>query len=131
MLQRVQTVFILFAVLLMVPLVRMPGGDSLGVGWIPFAVRVLSVVSGLLGTFSIFFFKRRSVQLLLNGGCIALDALLIALLVYGLQNLPGGANFPEKGIEPLFPAVAIIFIFIANRFIRKDERLVKSVDRFR
>ncbi|HAV01716.1 MAG TPA: DUF4293 domain-containing protein, partial [Chryseobacterium sp.] len=39
--------------------------------------------------------------------------------------------FPEKGIEPLFPLLAIISLLIANVYIRKDERLVKSVDRLR
>jgi hypothetical protein len=56
---------------------------------------------------------------------------LLGLLAYWILTLPGGIDFPEKGIEPLFPLLAIIFLLIANVFIRKDDRLVKSVDRLR
>ena len=57
--------------------------------------------------------------------------LVIGILVYWMQNLSGGIDFPEKGIEPIFPSIAVICLFLANIFIKKDERLVKSVDRLR
>ena len=78
-----------------------------------------------------FSYKNRNRQLLLNTFSIAINAVLIALLVYWLQTLSGGISFPEKGIEPAFPSIAVICLFLANIYIRKDERLVKSVDRLR
>ncbi|MDD3458412.1 MAG: DUF4293 family protein, partial [Weeksellaceae bacterium] len=36
-----------------------------------------------------------------------------------------------KGIGLLTPFAVIAMLMLANHFIRKDEKLVKSVDRFR
>ena len=60
-----------------------------------------------------------------------INALLLGLLAYWLLTLSGGIDFPETGIEPLFPLLSVICLLIANVYIRKDERLVKSVDRLR
>ena len=91
----------------------------------------LSLISFLLAVLSIISFKNRKRQILLNNINMFINALLIGLLGYWLLNLSGGMNFPEKGIEPIFPVLAIICLFIANIYIRRDERLVKSVDRLR
>jgi len=56
---------------------------------------------------------------------------LTGLLIYWLLNLSGGIDFPEKGIELAFPLISLFCLFMANIFIRKDEKLVKSVDRIR
>lgn len=87
------------------------------------------VLGGIVG--SIFSYKYRKRQILLNRISMIINALLIGLSVYWLLNLPGGIDFPEKGIEPLFPLIAIVFLLLANINISKDERLVKSVDRLR
>ena len=70
-------------------------------------------------------------QIRLNNLNIFLNILLIGYLAYGLSNLPGGFSDSEKGIGLLIPFISIALLFIANRFITKDEKLVKSVDRFR
>ncbi|WP_373747877.1 DUF4293 family protein, partial [Kaistella sp.] len=67
----------------------------------------------------------------LNKISFMINALLLGLLAYWLLTLSGGIDFPEKGIEPVFPLLSIICLLIANVYIRKDERLVKSVDRLR
>ncbi|MEM8763780.1 MAG: DUF4293 family protein, partial [Bacteroidota bacterium] len=38
---------------------------------------------------------------------------------------------PDKGIGMLIPVFSIVFLALANRAIKKDEDLVKSVDRLR
>ncbi|WP_312090580.1 DUF4293 family protein [Chryseobacterium sp.] len=129
MLQRIQTIWMLLAVLGAVFLF-ITGKDVDIFGTFP-VIDVASVVLVLLGAFSLFSFKNRKRQLMLNTICIIINALLIGILAYWLQNLSGGMNFPEKGIEPIFPSIAVICLLIANIFIRKDERLVKSVDRLR
>ena len=68
---------------------------------------------------------------MLNNISIVINALLIGFLVYWMLNLSGGISFPEKGIEPIFPFLSLISLAIANFFIRRDDRLVKSVDRLR
>ena len=88
---------------------------------------ILIILEGL----SLFGYKNRKRQRVLNRLSIILNALLLGVLSYWLLKLSGGINFPEKGIEPVFPIISIIALQIANRYIRKDERIVKSVDRLR
>jgi predicted membrane channel-forming protein YqfA (hemolysin III family) len=129
MLQRKQSFWMFLAVLSAVALFAV-SQNILFFGKIP-VVKMVGIALILIGFFSIFSFKNRKRQMLLNRISIFINALLIGLLLYGLLNLSGGKNFPEKGIEPIFPFLAIICLLIANRFIRRDERLVKSVDRLR
>ena len=94
-------------------------------------ISIICVVLVLVGGFSLFSYKNRKRQVMLNVFSLIINALLIALLIFWLQSLPGGLSFPEKGIEPIFPSIAVLCLFIANIYIRRDERLVKSVDRLR
>ncbi|REC48919.1 DUF4293 family protein [Chryseobacterium pennipullorum] len=129
MLQRIQTIWTLLAVLAAVFLF-ITGQDAVISDSIPL-VNIGCIVLVIIGALSIFSFKNRKRQILLNTISIIINALLIGVLVYWLLNLSGGIQFPEKGIEPVFPLLAVICLLIANVFIRKDERLVKSVDRLR
>ena len=88
-------------------------------------------ISALLSFSAVFLFKNRKLQMRLNGVNIILNILLIGYLAYSLSTLPGGFSDSEKGMMLLVPFASIILLFIANRFIQKDEKLVKSVDRFR
>lgn len=125
MIQRIQSVFMLLA-----------GIATLLLFWTSQDVEFsfFSFIIGILigSTFgNIFNFKNRKRQILLNNISIIINALLIGILGYWLLNLSGGIDFPEKGIEPIFPLIAIIFLLLANKNIGRDERLVKSVDRLR
>ena len=129
MLQRIQTVWIFLAVLGAVFLnITAQDFDVLGAY---LTINVSTVILILFGVLSIFSFKNRKRQILLNNISIIINALLIGLLAYWLLNLSGGISIPEKGIEPVFPFLSIVSLLLANMYIRKDERLVKSVDRLR
>ena len=52
-------------------------------------------------------------------------------MLYQSLNVSGGAKSPEKGIGMFLPLVSIVFLVLANKAIKKDEDLVKSVDRLR
>lgn len=129
MLQRIQTIWILLSVLA-AAFLYITGQDVEVFGNAPI-ISISSIILVLIGAFSLFSFKNRKRQIMLNNISIIINALLIGILVYWVQNLSGGIDFPEKGIEPVFPLIAVICLFIANIFIKKDERLVKSVDRLR
>lgn len=129
MLQRIQTIWTLLAVLAAVFLF-ITGQDVVISDAIP-VLNIGCIVLVITGALSIFSFKNRKRQILLNTISIIINALLIGVLAYWLLNLSGGIHFPEKGIEPIFPLIAVICLLIANIYIRKDERLVKSVDRLR
>ena len=129
MLQRIQTVWIFLAIIGAVFLF-ITGQDFSVFGPVPF-ISVVCVILVLLGFISILSYKDRRRQIQLNHISMMINALLLGLLAYWLLTLPGGTDFPEKGIEPAFPLLSVICLFIANIYIRKDERLVKSVDRLR
>ena len=92
---------------------------------------LLFIVSAVLSLLTIFLFKNRKLQMRLNGVNILLNILLIGYLTFSVSKLPGGFLDSEKGIGLFVPFVSIVLLFVANRFIKKDEKLVKSVDRFR
>jgi hypothetical protein len=48
-----------------------------------------------------------------------------------LLSLPGEPANSEKGIGLLLPVFSIVLLALANKAIKKDESLVKSVDRLR
>ncbi|MBP1166244.1 MULTISPECIES: DUF4293 family protein [unclassified Chryseobacterium] len=129
MLQRIQTIWTLLAVLAAVFLF-ITGQDVVISDSIPL-LNISCIVLVITGALSIFSFKNRKRQILLNTISIIINVLLIGVLAYWLLNLSGGIHFPEKGIEPIFPLLAVICLLIANIYTRKDERLVKSVDRLR
>ena len=127
MIQRIQSITMFFAVLAAVFLF-MTSQDVVVIENVP-VVDISCFALVLIGLLSIFSYKNRKRQILLNNISIVINALLTGLLVYWLLNLSGGIDFPKKGIEPLFPLLAIVFLVMSNLFISKDERLVKSVDR--
>ncbi|RNA60831.1 DUF4293 family protein [Chryseobacterium nematophagum] len=129
MLQRIQTIWTFLAVLAAVFLF-VSGQDVTQLGNIS-VVNIGCIILVLVGLLSIFSFKNRKRQILLNRVSIIINALLMGVLIYWLLNLSGGIQFPEKGIEPIFSLIAIICLVISNIYIKKDERLVKSVDRLR
>lgn len=129
MLERIQTVWIFLAIIGAVFLF-VTGQDFSLFGPVPF-ISVACVILVLFGFISILSYKDRKRQLQLNKISLIINALLLGLLAYWLLTLSGGIDFPEKGIEPVFPLLSIICLLIANVYIRKDERLVKSVDRLR
>lgn len=129
MLQRIQTIWIILSVLGAVFLnLTAQDLDILGGN---LTINVSTVILVLVGLLSVFSFKNRKRQILLNNISLIINALLVGLLIYWLLNLSGGIQFPEKGIEPIFPFISVICLLLANVYIRKDERLVKSVDRLR
>jgi len=129
MIQRIQTIWTFLAVLAAVFLF-ITGQDVIISESLP-VLDTACVVLVLTGLLSVFSYKNRKRQILLNNISIIINALLVGVLIYWLLNLSGGIQFPEKGIEPIFPLIAIVCLFIANMYIKKDERLVKSVDRLR
>ena len=89
------------------------------------------VGSALLSLISIFNFKHRKSQFVLGRLNIILNSILLGIFVYQSLNLSGETNVSEKGIGILLPIFSIVCLVLANKAIKKDEDLVKSVDRLR
>ena len=90
------------------------------------------IASAVLAIISIFMFKNRKSQFVLGRLNIILNFILLGLFVYRSLTLSGDASdVSEKGIGILLPIFSIVFLVLANKAIKKDEDLVKSVDRLR
>lgn len=97
-------------------------------------IAALASFAGLMALISIFQYSNRTRQMMIN----MINSLLMVGLVTAIFLTTNGVN-TEIGAQsngsylPGFWAVLIAMVcnMIANRFIRKDEALVRSVDRIR
>lgn len=87
--------------------------------------------SAVLAVVSIFLFKNRQLQFVLGRINILLNFILLGVFVYWSLTLSGETLVSEKGIGMLLPIISIVLLVVANKAIKKDENLVKSVDRLR
>lgn len=97
------------------------------------ALLVLAVLLGVIPLITIFLFKNRALQLKLDKVAIALGVLLLAVAAfffYQEGHLLKAAE-PMVSLGAASPILSVIFLFLANRFIKKDDRLVRSADRLR
>ena len=86
----------------------------------------------ILSFFSIFKFKKRILQIRLNRLTIFLNVLLVGGIFYYNTLLEESSKaVAEYGFAAAFPLMAIIFLFLGNYYIRKDERLIRSANRLR
>ena len=136
MIQRIQTiylaiVFILAAVLpYLFPLWKIDGKEFMFNREITYVI--LFGLSTALTVISIISFKKRQQQFVLNRLNMILNLILLGLFVYRSLNLSGETPVvSEKGIGMFLPIISIVMLVLANKAIKKDEDLVKSVDRIR
>ncbi len=88
----------------------------------------LVIAAALLVLFTIFQFKKRKLQISLNRISIILLLIAFALHLYLYSSYGEGTNI---NFTISFPLIQIILIYFALRAIKKDEELIRSVDRIR
>ncbi|WP_334055830.1 DUF4293 domain-containing protein [Polaribacter sp. P097] len=101
--------------------------EAITVKVIPF----MFLASAILSLMAIFLFKNRKLQFVIGRVIILINLFLLGLLIYLSLNLSGETNVSEKGIGMFLPILVVLLIVLANKAIKKDEDLVKSVDRLR
>lgn len=136
MLQRIQTLYMLAVVLLNAGLIWVLPIYTNVANYDVFASNNLVVLatflgSALLALIAVFSFKKRQNQFVINRINLLVNLILLGFFVYRSLNLSGEIVVSEKGIGMLIPVFSIVFLVLANRAIKKDEDLVKSVDRLR
>jgi hypothetical protein len=97
---------------------------------LPLSIVLILIISVSLIT--IFFFKKRRVQIWLSGLLIGLVSFLI--LACGHSSYLIMTRYSAEivpGIKMALPFLMLIFSILAYRAIRKDDSLVKSYDRLR
>ncbi len=92
--------------------------------------RVIMILIIILSVAAIFLFKKRKIQLKLAGVIILLTIIFIGLMLYYLFRLSGEFQAELVPVYRMFiPVLILIFGILAYLGIRKDENLVKSLDR--
>ncbi|MCW3125939.1 MAG: hypothetical protein JWO03_1597 [Bacteroidetes bacterium] len=154
MIQRKQTLFLLFSIILMVgycfaPILKVEGGGGPPYFLYPYSMffsknvnfpiighyfvllcLVSAIVAISLNFLTIILFMYRRVQTLL---CWLTIIPLIYTFCYVYYKWSATETTQDQYFYfgNLSPLVAIVFVFLAMFYIRKDEELVKSVDRLR
>lgn len=91
----------------------------------------LFMASTLLAVVAIVKFKSRQTQFVLGRLNILLNLILLGLFIYRLFNLPNQLQNFEKGPAMFLPIISVVLLALANKAIKKDDALIKSVDRLR
>lgn len=141
MIQRIQSVWLLLAALVMAAIFYFPTYKFSGTSMLPMTVGndflaiILAAVSIVLSLVTIFRFKNRKNQSALTWLNILVCAGLQAWLFVRISQFRG---LPENAttagyywIGTFIPLITLLFLFLAKAGIRKDEKLVKSLDRLR
>ena len=135
MIQRIQSVY-LFLVILINVLAVLFLANTLDktadlVFEIGYEYHIYFLIISILSLWSLFAFKKRSFQLKTGRINLILNFVALGFFIYWLLILPGEINFSKKGIGLIIPVISIVFIFLAQKAIKRDDDLVKSADRFR
>ena len=152
MIQRIQTVYLVLLVIslglaFVFPFSTFPFQDgSLTLGafgasaevpnvsiWFPYYV-VLGLSMGI-GVITISQFKNRKKQLQLGKVNYLITLIALVFIFVDSDRIADGLGLSETsisyGIGMFSPVVALVFQFLANRGIKADEKLIKSMDRLR
>lgn len=155
MLQRVQTIWLFFATaaifsLFLFPYIQVLNTDgtarALKVSGIYqningqvmqtesfMALTIATIILGLLPFLIIFLYRNRKKQITLCYLTIIAILGFSFWLVQTAKNILGEITlqFDHYGVGVILPSLAILFIILALRGIRNDEKLVRSADRLR
>ncbi|PQJ10557.1 hypothetical protein CJD36_011315 [Flavipsychrobacter stenotrophus] len=141
MIQRKQSLFLFIAALLNALLFIVPfyrwheAGDTV---WHElrlntfFPAFLVAIVITLLPLVAIFMFRKRKQQMAMCGVSLLSITTFLSMMLAKVGNLvPANAIDGTYWIGAALPVVAFIFIILAMAGIRKDDKLVKSMDRLR
>ena len=153
MIQRIQSVFMLVAAIVTVILLFIPIGDiytaeaqytftcfnvHLPDGHMVMStiyIALILIVSACISLFAIFKYKDRMKQTRIISFNMLIFLIAVMLMIWVYPDFLFPKKFEMAGFRFNYWIMIFIlppiFMFLANRFIRKDERLVRSADRLR
>ncbi len=158
MIQRIQTVYLSLAVIALAlifafPLAQffsetgayvfsvtglknmVPGETEAFAAMVFLPLIIVAVGVCLLTVFTIFQYKNRSFQVkLTNIGVLASIALIMGIFFFYIPMIEKKINIvPDysKAFGIYLPLVALVFLVMANRAIKRDDKLIRSADRLR
>ena len=130
MIQRIQTVFLfLISITSVLGLFFFPPIDFPDLGFpIPIVLKSYLILTAALAFLTLLLFKNRKTQLLMNRLHFFVQVLAAAGLVYGMVNTDDLNVYLPWVVMPL---LALTLLILSSRFIKKDEDLIRSIDRLR
>lgn len=145
MIQRIQTLFLLVAIIISGLMLYLPVYELVPLTTDPadvtrqFMIKDLSalliIVNGaiaVLAFIAIFLYKKRNLQIRMGNLALLVCCALIGLLFFGADTMSSGMN---QKIHYLYgsylPLIQVLFLFLAVRYIKRDEELIRSADRLR
>jgi hypothetical protein len=142
MIQRIQSLYLFLAaavsaILFYIPLFELPAAamDQAPREFIITSNSLLMILNAAIGIASfavIFLFRNRAFQLKACRLILIFIFVLIGLLFYTSDTISGGLD--QKVVFKIgtyLPLLQVVFVFLANRAIKKDDDLVRSADRLR
>lgn len=144
MIQRIQSLYLLICTILPIVFIWFIYQNALGVIILAFPdnfdiILALNVLTSIISFVTIFYYKRRKTQFVLCRLNILLNFSILACF-YFVYIQDFGLNFyvTEElfrmeifDIVNLIPIICIFLLVAANRAIKKDEDLIRSIDRIR
>ncbi|MDB5201792.1 MAG: hypothetical protein JWQ27_1201 [Ferruginibacter sp.] len=136
MLQRIQTIWLFLAAACAFASLKLPFYSGTNTSGIPsyelmgtenFLLMLLTIAIGVVALITIFLYKNRKIQLRLCLLGIVLEVLLIFLYYRELKNYMGGTY----SLTSILHALILVFLFMAARGIRNDDRIIKESNRLR
>ena len=154
MIQRVQSIYLLLVfvaavVLIFMPLATFHSGDIAfqmnimgfqGAGTdgleLPdvYIIGILTALLGILSLVTLFQYRNRKLQLKLNMLNLLINfGLLVAIFLFAekVAGLEAVSDTFEYDVAAYFPIASVLFLILANRNIRADERLIRNSERLR
>jgi hypothetical protein len=93
---------------------------------------VLPVLSAFLSVFAIFLYKNRRFQMNICKINLLMLIALVAVEVIYYYRIGEMLNTQGKPLVMAgMPVLAIVFVVLAHRGVKKDDNLIKSADRIR
>lgn len=143
MIQRIQSLLLLFSTLLSALLLYFPVYELIAVPDNVSVVTRFTIMSsallvilnggvGILSFFAIFLYRTRNIQIRMCNLALLLSCVLIGLLFFVADTMSTSMN---QKIHYLYgsyiPLIQVLIIFLAIRAIKRDENLIRSADRLR
>lgn len=145
MIQRIQSVWLLLAGLFTLAILffniyyftsgapaNLPGGEiRVGNDYLSL---VLVVLAAVLPVVAIFMFRNRKRQIMLSLVSIFLLLAFVGVTLWRVAEAGKAATQPavsSYGVGSILPVISIIMLALAISGIRRDDKLVKSMDRLR
>lgn len=130
MIQRIQTLYMLLALLAIAAMALFPivsiGNQTIKLFDMGWATLLAGLLTGLIMA-NIFNYKKRQVQWVIGRiGILLSFALFTVEFFFHFRNTDA-----MPGYALLAPLLSVVLLSLANRAIKKDEDLVRSADRLR